>query len=75
MSIHKYVVREQDGLWEVRLDGRLVSGQPTRKQALDVAEALAFAATMRGERSTILVGTIDGVAVEFPTSEPSVQPA
>jgi hypothetical protein len=31
-----------------------------------VAETLAFAATMRGERSTILVGTMDGVTAEFP---------
>ena len=75
MSIHKYVVRDRDGLWEVRLDGRLLSGQPTRKEALDVAETLAFAATMRGERSTILVGTMDGVTLEFPTIEPEAQPA
>src|SRR6266404_1509892 len=41
MSIHKYVVREQDGLWEVRLDDRLVSGHPTRMAAVSVAEVLA----------------------------------
>ena len=75
MSILKYVVRERDGLWEVRLDGRLVSGQQTRRKALDVAEALAYSATLRGERPTILVGTMDGVTVEFPTIEPEAQRA
>ena len=34
MSIHEYVVCERDGLWEVRLDDRLLSGQPTYEQAL-----------------------------------------
>ena len=66
-------MRERDGMWEVRLDGRLVSGVPTRRQALDVAEALAHSATLRGERSTILVGTMDGVTIEFPTIEPEAQ--
>ena len=73
MSILKYVVRERDGLWEVRLDGRLVSGQPTSRQALDVAEALAHSAALRGQQSKILVGTMDGVTVEFPTVEPEAQ--
>ena len=70
MLIQNYVVRERDGLWEVRLDGRLVSGQPTRREALGVAEALVRAAALRGERSKILVGTMDGVTVEFPTVDP-----
>ena len=75
MSIQKYVVRERGGLWEVRLAGRLLSGQPTHRQALEVAEALAYSAALRGEPSTILVGTMDGVTVEFPTIQPAAQPA
>ena len=75
MSTYKYVVRERDGLWEVRLDGRLLSGQPTRREALDVAEALAHSAALRGELTKILVGTMDGVTVEFPTIGPEAQPA
>jgi hypothetical protein len=75
MSIQKYVVRERGGLWEVRLAGQLVSGQPTHRQALDVAEALAYSAALRGERTTILVGTMEGVTVEFPTIEPEAQRA
>ena len=75
MLIHEYVVRERDGLWEVRLGGRLLSGQPTRRAALNVAEVLMHAATQRGERARILVGTLDGVAIEFPTAEPPAQRA
>jgi hypothetical protein len=75
MSIHKYIVRERDGLWEVRFDSRLVSGQPTRREALDVAKALAYAATLRGERTAILAGTMDGVTVELPAIEPEAQRA
>ena len=48
MSVHEYVVREQDGLWGVWLDGRLISGQPTQMAALGVAEALAGAAAAQG---------------------------
>ena len=75
MSIHKYVVREQDGLWEVRLDDRLVSGHPTRMAAVGVAEVLAQGAVARGERAKILAGTMDGVAVEIPLREPQHQRA
>jgi hypothetical protein len=75
MSMHKYVVREQGGLWEVRLDGRLLSGQPTRREALNVAEILVRAAINRGEPATILVGTFDGVSVEFPAIEREARPA
>ena len=75
MSIHKYVVREQDGLWEVRLDDRLVSGHPTRTEAVSVAEVLAQGAVARGERAKILAGTMDGVAVEIPLREPKRQSA
>ena len=70
MSIHKYVVREQDGLWEVRLDDRLVSGHPTRTEAVGVAEVLARGAVARGGRAKILAATMDGVAVEISLREP-----
>ena len=66
MIIQEFVIREEDRLWKVRLGRRLVSGQPTRREAICVADALARAAAMRGQRSKILVGTFDGVAVEFP---------
>ena len=74
MSIHEYVVRERDGLWEVRLGERLISGQPTQKEALEVAEALAHAAAARGEPAKILVGDLDGEPIEFWSAQPG-QPA
>jgi len=74
MLIQDFVVRERDGLWEVRLGNRLLSGQPTRIQALSVARALARAAALRGERSKIRAGTFDGVTVEIPIVEPFDQP-
>ena len=75
MPIQEYVVRLQKGLWEVWLGDRLLSGQPTQMQALHVAEALAHAAAVRGKRSKILVGDLDGNPIEFPTIEPRAQPA
>jgi len=75
VAIQEFVVRERDGLWEVRLGGRLLSGQPTRREALSVAEALVHAAALRGERCRILAGTFDGVTVEFQVIEPPRQPA
>jgi hypothetical protein len=65
MPIQECVVRLQGGLWEVRLDDRLLSGQATQREALDVAEALAHAATLRGEKWKILVGDRDA-PTEFP---------
>jgi hypothetical protein len=65
MLIQEYFVRERDGLWEVRLDDHLLSGQATQMEALHVAEALAHAAALRGERSRILVGDLDGSPIEF----------
>ena len=65
MVIQEFVVRQQDGLWEVRLGRRLLSGQPTRREAICVADALARAAAMRGQLAKILVGTFDGVAIEL----------
>jgi hypothetical protein len=74
MSIQNFIVRERDGLWEVRLGTRLLSGQPTRQIALSVAEALAQTAALRGESSKILIATIDGVAVEVPVATTSPFP-
>ena len=56
MSMHEYVVRQQDGLWEVWHGDRLVSGHPTYEQALNIAETLVYAASARGERAKILLG-------------------
>ena len=70
MSIKQYVVRKQDRLWEVWLGRELLSGQPTYDEALNVAEALAYAAVLRGEPSKIMIGTFDGVAIEFPILPP-----
>jgi hypothetical protein len=71
MRIHEYVVRHVDGLWQVRFDSRLVSGQPTQMGALGVAQALAHAGALRGERSRILVGDRDGEPIEFPVIGPT----
>jgi hypothetical protein len=75
MPIQEFVVRERDGLWEVRLDHRLLSGQATQMEALHVAEALAHAAALRGERSRILVGDLDGSPIEFPVIGPAKRQA
>ena len=73
MPIHEYVVRHVGGLWQVRFDGRLVSSQPTQMEALGVAQALAQAGALRGDRSKILVGDLDGEPIEFPTIGPLSQ--
>ena len=75
MPVQQYVVRKQDRLWEVWLGRELLSGQPTYDEALNVAEALAYAAVQRGEPSRIMIGTFDGVAVEFPILPPPRRPA
>jgi len=74
-AIQEYVVRQRDGLWEVRLDDHLLSGQPTKIDAFHVAEALANAAALRGKQSRILVGDLDGRAIEFPVIGPTTRQA
>ena len=74
MPIHEYVVRQEAGLWQVRCDGRLLSGQPTQLAALHIAEVLAGAAAARGERSRIFIGDLDGSPIEFSTIETAVRP-
>jgi hypothetical protein len=64
MPIQEYTVRQQAGLWEVRLGDRLLSGQLTQRAALNVAEKLARARSLRGERWKILIGDDDDDLVE-----------
>ena len=66
MPIQEYTVRQQAGLWEVRLGDRLLSGQLTQSAALNVAEDLARAGSLRGERWKILIGDDDDDLVESP---------
>ena len=75
MSMQHYLVRKHDRLWEVWLGGRLLSSQPAYDEALNLAEALAYAAVQRGEPSRIMVGPFEGVAVEFPILPPPRRPA
>ena len=70
MLSHQYIVRQETGLWQVRCDGRLVSGQPTQLAALHIAEAHAGAAAARGERPRIFVNDLDGRPIEFPPVGP-----
>jgi len=70
MRIHEYAVCNKDDYWEVRLDGRLTSGQPTQMAALHFADALAQAAAARGSWSKIVVFDADGKSLEFPTIGP-----
>ena len=71
MRIHEYAIRNIDHLWEIRLDGRLMSGQPTQMAALHVADALAQAAADRGSWSKIVVFDGNGSSLEFPTIGPA----
>ena len=64
MSILEYVVRWQDGLWEVWLGGRLLSGHPTQSGALAVANALADGRAARGEPVAVLVQGFDAGSTE-----------
>ena len=71
----QYVVRKQDRLWEVRIDERLVSAQPSYEDALNLAQRLAYSAVQTGEPARIIVGSFDAVAVEFPILPPPRRPA
>ena len=70
MRIHEYAICNIDYHWEVRLDGRLTSGQPTQMAALHFADALAQAAAARGSWSKIVVFDGDGSSLEFPLIGP-----
>ena len=54
--MQNYVVRQRDGLWEVWLGDRLLTGHPTYQQALSVAATLVDAAFGRGERAKVILG-------------------
>jgi hypothetical protein len=56
MAVEQYTVSLRGGLWEVWLGGRLIAGQPTEMGAVGLAEALSYAAAIRGEHSRLLVG-------------------
>jgi hypothetical protein len=72
MSIPEYVVRRQDGLWEVWLGNRLLSGHPTQSGALAVANALADATAARGEPVAVLVREFAAGPIESaPLDQPS----
>ena len=75
MPIEEYVVRQTDGLWEVWIGDQLLSAQPTQMAALNLTEALAHAAAARGSAARILVGSLDGEPLEFPTIEPWGRPS
>jgi hypothetical protein len=71
MRTHEYLIREVDGQWQVRRDGRFVTKQVSQIDALHVAQSLAGTAAAKGERSRILVGELDDSPIEFPIVEPS----
>jgi hypothetical protein len=56
MPVEQYTVCLRDGLWEVWLGGRLIAGQPSELGAVGLADALSYAAAIRGEHSRSLVG-------------------
>jgi hypothetical protein len=60
MTIQEYVIRFQDGLWEVRLGNELLCIQPTQIDALRTSQALAQTAALCGEQSKIVVSGLDG---------------
>jgi len=67
MSIHEYVVCRRDGLWEVWLGDRLLSGHPTRMHATEVANMLATKRAVRGETTVVLVRATNGRSVHRST--------
>jgi hypothetical protein len=70
-----YLVRQHGRLWQVWLGDQLLDGQSSYVDALNAAEALAYAAVQRGEPSRILIGSFESVAVEFPILPPPRGPA
>jgi len=67
MPNQEYAVRQVDGIWQVRLDGRLIGGRSTQIEALNLAECLAQRAAATGKSSKVLVpDSADGIARTFP---------
>jgi len=70
MPIQEYIVRAKGATWQVWRGAQLLGAESTQMDAVCLAEAAAYSAAARGERSKILVGDLDGVPIEFPTIEP-----
>ncbi len=66
MPVHEYLVQQQDGHWGIWFHDRLICGQPSQREALLVAQAIANGASARGQRSTIRLVSVDGVSVDYP---------
>jgi hypothetical protein len=76
MPIQEYVVRHADGLWQVRLGGRLVSGRSTKLEAVNLAECLAQRSAAGGQQSRIVVADPGGDHVlTFPAFRQAAQRA
>ena len=74
MRIQEYDIRHVDGLWQVRLCGRLVGRRPTKLEAVNLAECLAQRAAAGGQRSTVLVADPAGeYSLTFPAFRQSGQ--
>ena len=66
MLTHEYVVRYVNGIWQVRLDGRLIAGRSTQLEALNLAECLAQRAAVDGQQSKVEApDSADGYSVTF----------
>jgi hypothetical protein len=74
MPILEYIVRAKGTIWQVWRNAELLGAESTQAEAMYLAEALAYSAAARGERSKILVGELDGLPLEFPTIEPRIRP-
>ena len=72
MRSQEYAVRQVDGLWQVRLDGRLIGGRSTQLEALNLAECLAQRAAVGGQQSKVVVpDSVDGYSVTFAAFGPA----
>ncbi len=71
MLTNEFVVRYVDGLWQIRLGGRLLGGKQNKMEALQVAQGLARSGADRGEYSKIAIADVDGSTIEYPTIRPA----
>ena len=72
MPIQELAVGFNDGVWEVRVGDHQLATRPTQMEALSTARTIADAAAVRGVRSKIIVGNLDGHPIEFPMIEPAL---
>lgn len=76
MRIQEYDIRHVDGLWQVRLCGRLVGRRSTKLEAVNLAECLAQRAAADGQASKVVVADPAGDDVlDFPAFRQAGQPA